>query len=70
MSQTVVAFILETASVDNKELEPDALGIPLHRLDFEDRGKGISQVDVLHMEIVEHGELESRDRRAAAHQRK
>jgi hypothetical protein len=47
------AFIdlLETASIENKQIEPDPFGIPLHRFDFEDDGIGVAHLDRFDMEI-------------------
>ena len=45
------SVVLETASIENKQVEPDAFGVPLHRFDFENDWKCVAHVDRLDVEI-------------------
>ena len=49
---------LETSAIVEKEIEPNALRIPLHRFDFENHRKCIAHIDGSHAKILENGDLD------------
>ena len=48
---------LETSTIVNEQVEPDALSIPLHWFEFQDDRKGVSHINRDHAEIFKDRDL-------------
>ena len=49
---------LETASIEEEQIEPDAFGVPLHRFHLEYHWKRIAEIDGFDVKVIQNRNLD------------
>ena len=49
---------LETASIEEEQIQPDAFGVPLHRFDLEDDWKRVAEIDGFDVKVIQNRDLD------------